>query len=178
MIVSAISLVFAALSLFIAMSPDITFAPALRYSVLAVGALAGVVALGYLAVRGYQPLARIVRRTMARRAALSTELARVSSLIAVMAGRAEQDAAAVRNATPPQWVSNLSVDHVGTAVILEYRQYAEREALRLVGQARRYALDVGPTTEAMASVKTLGDLMTVARCLGELADRARVIPLP
>lgn len=73
MIVSAISLVFAALSLFIAMSPDITFAPALRYSVLAIGALAGVVALGYLAVRGYQLLVRIARRMMAHRVALSAE---------------------------------------------------------------------------------------------------------
>lgn len=178
MIVSAISLVFAALSLFIAMSPDITFAPALRYLVLAIGALAGVVALGYLGVRGYQPLVRIARRMMANRAALSAELVRVSTLIAVVAGRAEQDVAAIRKATPPQWVSNSSVDRTGLAAIREYRQRTERQAQRLVKQARRYAIDVTETTAAMASVKTLGDLLTVARCLGELADRAQVLLLP
>lgn len=176
MIVSAISLLLASFSLFVAMSPETSFAPALRYSVLAIGALAGVFALAYLVVRGYQPLVRYARRAAARRTALSGELARVSSLIAVAAARAQQDANAISAVTPPAWVSSLATDNVGKAAIAQYRQQIEPQASRLVEAAKHYALDVTATTTAMASIESLDDLLAVASRLAELADRARVVP--
>ena len=151
------------------MFPSLIACPEARYAIVSFCGLVFLGATAHLACHGWKNARGKCREWQLKRQSLSIELARYSTMIAILLAETDRKNDAMKGQPIPQRVVRKINDR---GAVAEYREKILPNILRLLKRARWLGLRVRAIRKRCSGVKTSGDLFSVANGLKALAERA------
>jgi len=170
MIASWIGIFFSGVGVVMGMFPSLIACPEARYAIVSFCGLVFLGATAHLACHGWKNARGKCREWQLKRQSLSIELARYSTMIAILLAETDRKNDAMKGQPIPQRVVRKINDR---GAVAEYREKILPNILRLLKQAKWLGLCVRSAKKQCVSAETSGDLRLVADQLADLADKAQ-----